>query len=164
MEAGESALVVMVPEAEVLVASFRDRHDPSAAAGMPAHITLLYPFRLPGTIDAGVRDSLRDCFADFASFSFSLVARRRFPGVLYLAPGLDEPFRSLTQAIWKRHPETPPYGGKRPNIVPHLTVAQIADPATLDRVASEFAGVCHDRLPIRCNASEVMLMEDAAGR
>lgn len=40
----ESALVVLVPEAEALVKSFRDRHDPSAAAGVPAHITLLYPF------------------------------------------------------------------------------------------------------------------------
>jgi hypothetical protein len=39
MPLNESALVV--PEAEPLVKPFRDRYDPSAAAGVPAHITLL---------------------------------------------------------------------------------------------------------------------------
>ena len=39
----ESALVVLVPEAERLVKPFCERYDPSAAAGVPAHITLLYP-------------------------------------------------------------------------------------------------------------------------
>jgi len=47
----ESALVVLVPEAEAWVHSFRDRYDPSAAAGVPAHVMLLYPFRPPHNID-----------------------------------------------------------------------------------------------------------------
>ena len=44
MLAVESALVVLVPEAEVVVKSFRDQYDPLAANGCPAHVTLLYPF------------------------------------------------------------------------------------------------------------------------
>src|SRR3954470_1036237 len=40
----EAALVVMPPGAEPVVKSFRDRFDPVAALGMPAHITVLYPF------------------------------------------------------------------------------------------------------------------------
>ena len=43
----ESALVILVPEAEPVVGRLRQRYDPSAAVGMPAHITLNYPF-LPG--------------------------------------------------------------------------------------------------------------------
>ena len=43
----ESALVVLVPEAEAVVGRLRHRYDPSAAVGIPAHITLNYPF-LPG--------------------------------------------------------------------------------------------------------------------
>ena len=43
----ESALVVLVPEAEAIVGRWRQRYDPSAAVGMPAHNTLNYPF-LPG--------------------------------------------------------------------------------------------------------------------
>ena len=164
MDTSESALVVLVPQAEALVGPFRDLYDPSAMAGVPAHITLLYPFRPPEEIDEGVRESLRACFESFASFSFSLSASRRFPGVLYLAPDSDEPFRQLTSALWRRYPETPPYGGKWPNIVPHLTVAQVADPAALDRVASEFAHASHRRLPITGRTTGVALMDNRSGR
>ena len=54
----ESALVVLVPEAEALVKPFRDRYDPSAAVGVPAHITLLYPFKPPDEVDGAVLDKL----------------------------------------------------------------------------------------------------------
>src|SRR5687767_4670951 len=98
----ESALVVLVPEAEPMVAAFRDQHDPAAAAGVPAHITLLYPFKPPNEIDARACTVLRECFAHCTPFDFSLGAVRRFPAeaVLYLAPEPDEPFRQLTLAIW----------------------------------------------------------------
>ena len=43
----ESALVVLVPEADPLVGPFRSFFDPSAALGVPAHVTLLYPFVEP---------------------------------------------------------------------------------------------------------------------
>jgi 2'-5' RNA ligase len=164
MDTSESALVVLVPQAEALVGPFRDRYDPSAAAGVPAHITLLYPFKSPDDINATLGQTLRECFGSFAAFQYSLLAPRRFPGVLYLAPDLDEPFRQLTSAVWKRSPETPPYGGKWPNIVPHLTVAQVADPAQLDRIASDFSHACHGRLPIRATAKDVTLMEKRSER
>ena len=51
MSSGESALVVLIPEAEALAGPFRDKYEPSAAAGVPAHITLLYPFKAPDDID-----------------------------------------------------------------------------------------------------------------
>ena len=51
MSSSESALVVLVPEAEAIAKPFRDQYDPSAAAGVPAHITLLYPFKAPDEID-----------------------------------------------------------------------------------------------------------------
>ena len=83
---------------------FRDRYDPSAAAGVPAHITLLYPFKSPDEVDQAVIDDLRHCFRRFASFRFALAPIRRFPdAVLYLAPAPDEPFRQLTLAIWDRY-------------------------------------------------------------
>jgi 2'-5' RNA ligase len=74
----ESALVLLVPEAEALVKPFRDPHDPSAARGMPAHITLLFPFRPPEAIDASVLQGLGACFASFAPFPYDLAEVRRF--------------------------------------------------------------------------------------
>ena len=40
----QTALIITVPEAEQLVGEYRDRYDPSAMFGVPAHLSLLYPF------------------------------------------------------------------------------------------------------------------------
>jgi hypothetical protein len=159
----ESALVFLVPEAEALVGPFRDRHDPAAAAGMPAHITLLYPFRPP---DATVLDGLRQCFAPFAPFPFVLVETRRFEApdaVLYLAPEPAEAFRALTSAIWQRWPERPPYGGRHADVIPHLCVAQVADLQQLDAIALRFEPKAAAVLPIRAMATRVVLMDTRSG-
>jgi 2'-5' RNA ligase len=165
MSSGESALVVLVPEAEALARPFRDKYEPSAAAGVPAHITLLYPFKAPDEIDDIIVGKLRDCFARFQPIQFALGRTHRFPvEVLYLAPEPDEPFRQLTLAIWKLFPEAPPYRGNWPDIVPHLSLARIADEQRLDAIADAFAEASRGRLPIRATASEVALMDNRSGR
>lgn len=162
----ETALVILVPEAEALVKPFRDLYDPSAAAGVPAHVTLLYPFKPPAELADSVIEGLRQCFAGVPGFDFSLTSLRRFPGTLYLAPEPAEPFRQLTQAIWKRHPETPPYGGRHSDSVPHLSLADRLDAASLDLIEREFAEIARGRLPIRSRASTVAfwIISLAAGR
>ena len=164
MPAGESALVVLVPEAEALVSCFRDRHDPGAAFGMPAHITILYPFVPAQNMRESHREDLRTCCARFAPFQFSLAQTARFPGVLYLAPKPDQPFRELTTAIWERFPDFPPYGGRFHDLTPHLTLAQVEDEQTLDAVTQEFAEALHGKLPIHATASQIALMDDRSGR
>lgn len=165
MIALESALVVLVPEAEGLVKPFRDRHDPSAAAGVPAHITLLYPFKPPATIDGRDMATLRELFARFAPLRFELTRVRRFPAeTLYLEPMPDDPFRQMTLAIWKEFPETPPYGGRHPDIVPHLSVARMADERQLDRVAEAFSLAARNTLPIQTWVDSVALLDTASGR
>ena len=61
----ELSLMIVVPEAERLVKPFREKYDPSAAVGVPAHITLLYPFKPPAEINETVLDNLNQCFAHF---------------------------------------------------------------------------------------------------
>jgi 2'-5' RNA ligase len=160
----ESALVVLVPEAERVVEPFRDFHDPSAALGMPAHITLLYPFIPPDKITPEAIDALTQCFLRFSPFSFTLKEARRFSGVLYLAPDPGDTFRKLTQAIWKMSPATPPYRGRHADIVPHLSVAQLDDEKELDAVAGAFGRAARPSLPIRAEASTVALMDNRTGR
>jgi 2'-5' RNA ligase len=165
MSLDETALVVLVPEAEAVTKPFRERYDPSAAAGVPAHITLLYPFKAPDEIDDITLGKLRDCFARSDPIRFSLSAIRRFPAeVLYLALEPDEPFRQLTLSIWNLFPETPPYGGKWPEIIPHLSVALVSDEAQLTAIAGDFAAASQGKLPIHAIASEVALMEKRSGR
>lgn len=50
----ESCLLVPVPEAELAVGRLRRRLDQSAAWGVPAHVTILYPFVLPGEMTSTV--------------------------------------------------------------------------------------------------------------
>ena len=165
MSSDESALVVLVPEAEAVVKPFRDRYDPAAAAGVPAHITLLYPFKAPDEVDDVTLGKLRDRFARCEPIHFSLGTLQRFPAeVLYLAPKPDEPFRQLTLSIWNLFPETPPYRGKWPDIVPHLSVAWVTDEAQLTAIADDFAKAAQGKLPIHAIASKVALMEKRSGR
>ncbi len=161
----ESALVVLVPEAEPLVGPYRERFDSSAAAGLGAHITLLYPFVEPGKIGESTLDALTECFAGFAPIAFRLTAIRRFPAeTLYLAPDPDEPFRKLTLAIWQRFPEWPPYGGAYPDIVPHLSVGRFSDAVEMDRVAGELAAALNTASTVRAYASTAVLIENTNGR
>jgi 2'-5' RNA ligase len=161
----ESALIVPVPAAETLVGPFRDRYDPGAALGVPAHITILYPFKLPGAIDETVERELRRLFGSFGAFHFTLTAVRRFGDEgLYLAPEPAEPFRQLTLAAQAYSPETPPYGGQFSDIVPHLTVARRQAEKRLDAIACEFEAAAAGDLPIRTWASAVVLMDTVSGR
>src|SRR5712691_4384134 len=164
MSSSESALVVLVPEAEAVVKPFRDQYDASAAAGMPAHITLLYPFKTPDEVDQMTLDRLPGCFACFKPFRFTLGTVQRFSNeVLYLAPEPDESCRQLTLSIWNLFPETPPYGGKWPDIIPHLSVAQLANEQQRAAIAADFAMASQRKLPIRAIASKVALMDTRSG-
>jgi 2'-5' RNA ligase len=161
----ESTLVILVPEAEGLVRSFRDRYDPAAKARMPAHITLLYPFKPPDEIDGLVLGTLRDCFSRFQPFKFSLMTINQFPGeTLFLVPEPEDPFRELTLGIWGCYPETPPYRGRYSTVIPHLTVADRMSEQGLGEVAREFAQAAQGRLPIQGRAAEVTLMDSRSGR
>jgi 2'-5' RNA ligase len=131
---------------------------------MPAHITLLYPFQPPHEISEVVFDTLSRCFTRFEAFEFSLSSIRRFrPEVLYLAPEPDASFRQLTLAVWDCFPETPPYGGRYSTIVPHLTVALLADEQRLEQITVEFSLVSQGQVQICATASEVALMDTLAG-
>jgi hypothetical protein len=50
--AAESAVLVPVPEAERVVSGHRARFDRAATWGVPAHVTVLYPFVVPSAIAA----------------------------------------------------------------------------------------------------------------
>jgi 2'-5' RNA ligase len=161
----ESTLAILVPEVEGLVHSFRERYDPSAKAGMPAHITLIYPFKSPDEIDGVVLDTLRHCFLRFRPFKFCLRTIDQFAGeTLYLAPEPEDPFRELTFGILRCYPETPPYRGRYSTVIPHLTVADHLGEQRFGGVAREFEIASQGYLPIQAEAAEVALMDTRSGR
>ena len=161
---GETALVVAVPEAEALVRPVRARHDPSAADGMPAHVTVLYPFMDTTVIDQQTGDLLQALFAAHPPFGCRLTHIGSFTDTaVYLAPEPAAPFVALTEAVAARFPDYPPYRGIHASIVPHLTVA-LASGATLNHVADAFARRARAALPIAVPVDAVTLFERQAGR
>jgi 2'-5' RNA ligase len=159
----ESALIVAVPEAEALVSRFRDKYDPSAAVGVPAHVTLLYPFLRPDAIDAGVVAALAKIFASARPCDVVFERCGRFePKTLWLAPEPAAPFLDLTRRLVARWPQCPPYLGTiaLEDVVPHLTVADSITGDLLDRIEMAVAG----GLPVRTRLAEATLIVSETGR
>ena len=73
-----TALIVPVPEGDPLVAEHRAAHDPSAALGVPAHITVLFPWIEVSDLAETARASLRSIVGDLAAFEFDLVTLPSF--------------------------------------------------------------------------------------
>ena len=152
-EKGQSAVVVPVPAVEPVVSTWRARFDRSAAHGMPAHITALYPFAPEEDLTADVVAQLREVCAAVPVLDVEFRRTARFPDVLYLDPEPASGLRELTAAIAERWPQAPPYGGMFDEVVPHLTVAQSAGDDVLDDIEAD---VVH-RLPVRTRLAEACL-------
>lgn len=119
----ESAVVVAVQAAEPVVGDHRRHLDASAAKGVPAHVTVLYPFVPPALLDAEVRQRLAAAVGTVAAFDCDLVRCAWFgDDVLWLAPEPDQGFRDLTAAVTAAFPHQRPYGGAYDEVTPHLTV------------------------------------------
>ncbi len=144
-----TALVIAVPEAEPLIGPARSRYDLADKTGIPAHITILFPF---GDRDEG----LGELFARFPPFDFALTSVRRWPTFVWLAPEPSEPFVALTNAVAARYPEHPPYGGEHDDVIPHLTVGHsVQAPPELDAELQR-------GLPIAARATHVVQLEEFA--
>ena len=118
-----SAVVVTVRLPDGLE-RLRRRHYPAAAAGLSAHLTLLFPFVPSAELTSSARGALAEIARAVPPFETRFADVGRFPDVVYLVPEPSAPFIELTSAIAARFPEYPPYGGAHLDIVPHLTVAE----------------------------------------
>ena len=156
--AAESALVVRVPEAEGAIE--RCRAAGGAVDDTGPHVTLLYPFVPPHALNAALLSSLEMVVGRCEPFVFDLVRIARFSDAVYLAPEPARPFLELTEAITRAWPRYPPYGGRFPEVIPHVTLV-----GGVDRGA-KFAAedVLGDLLPIRCRAAAVELLSREGGQ
>lgn len=151
-----SALVVAVPEAAPAVDAWRERTSAAKPSnGVPAHVTILFPFVPAHAIDGDLLADLRAIFGGFREFRFGLQEARRFPEVLYLAPEPPGPFVALTKAVVASYPAYPPYSGEFDSIVPHLTAAE-GGPELLNEAERGIRPF----LPIPAEAHEVVLLEE----
>jgi 2'-5' RNA ligase len=152
----ETAVVVLIPELELLIGEWRRRGTGDGARGMPAHVTLIYPFADTSALDCPLK-KLSRVFAAFEPFDVTVAKAGRFPGLLYLRPEPPEQFVAMTEAIVDAFPEFPPYGGEFDEIVPHVTVAQ-ADEDLLVMIEADLAA----KLPVSARVERAWVVENAA--
>lgn len=160
MQPTQTALIVPVPQAEPAVSRWRAVLDRAASCGIPAHVTVLYPFLAPHELDDGALKAVGDVVASIPPFTVGFTDVRWFGDtVVWLAPTPDDSFRALTTAVWQRFPQAPPYEGIHTDVVPHLTIGHDAPKQALIEAADAVAGF----LPIRATVNTVRLIAGTPG-
>jgi 2'-5' RNA ligase len=153
----KTAVIVPVPAAEAVVSEHRRLLDRAASWGVPAHVTVLYPFLRPEAVDDSALAALSVAVATVDVFDCSFATTAWFGSeVLWLAPDPSQPLRQLTLAVWDAFPDHPPYGGVYDDIEPHLTVAEqaLAQQGTLESVEH----VLRSGLPFRQRVDHALLI------
>lgn len=158
----ETALVVMVPEAEPYVGALRQRYDPAAAVGVPAHVTVLIPFVPFEQLSDDVLRRVELVSMSTKPFDFRFRSSARFTDCLYLCPEPAQPFVNLTTRVVAEFPGYLPYGGRFDTIVPHLTVAQGDEHDLIE--AERLLTSAHALLDVRFKCDALVLLENSSCR
>jgi 2'-5' RNA ligase len=140
----EAALIVACPSADAAVGDQRQHLDRAAQVGVPAHLTVVYPFKA----DLSNEDhrKLTELFLSFRAFTVSGERTGWFDdAVVFVEPVDPMPVMALTEAVQAAFPAYPIYGGAFDEVVPHLTIGHDQSPDVLR--AAERAVL--DRLPFR---------------
>jgi 2'-5' RNA ligase len=161
---GRSALVVAFRLPAALEAIRLDHVD-NARLGVPAHVTVLFPF-VP-TVSQRGEDIGRASSVVRRTPAFDVEFGKiehwepgaTPEGVVWLPPDPAAPFIALTNALAAAFPGYLPYGGIHDEVIPHLTLANVGVDAAASATEACWRG------PFRRRARDVLLLvEDEAGR
>lgn len=158
--ATHTAVIAPVPAADAVAGEYRRNLDATAAWGVPAHVTVLYPFIEPAAVDEASVGVLTALASSVPAFDCCFRRTAWFDDdVLWLKPEPDEPIRTLTTAVWQAFPQCPPYGGAHDDVIPHLTIAErrLADLHALQVAENEV----QPRLPLSTTIDRLLLIAGA---
>lgn len=119
---GGAALVITVRLPPALEA-LRLRGIVEAQHGVPAHITLLYPFAEPSTIGPAVLKTVRRIARTHECMTVRLVEPCLWPDTLYASVEPVAELRSLYEDLAAAFPAFPLYGGAF-SFTPHVSIAE----------------------------------------
>lgn len=153
----QTAVLALIPQADPAVAAHRARLQGAARWGVPAHVTVLYPFVAPDDLDDHVLARLAGAVATVPAFDITFARTAWFDDqVLWLAPDPAQPFHDLTAAVAAAFPDHPPYAGAFADPTPHLTIGESAlgGLAALQRTEHELMAA----LPLHARVERVHLL------
>lgn len=162
MRKPQSAVIVRFP-LRASLERIRRTFVPVARLGVPAHLTILYPFLSPELLEEAVRTRLAAVAACTRAFAVEFTAVETFPDAVYLPPSPVDPFNQLTAGLMEAFPGLTPYGDPSlspDDLIPHLTIA-MRDRAPGQAVQT----IATSLLPIRGTVrSLTVIVEGAGGR
>ncbi|MEU8609403.1 2'-5' RNA ligase family protein [Actinoplanes sp. NPDC048791] len=158
MEPTHTALIIEIPAAEPAVNAHRTALDRAASWGVPAHITLVFPFLPPDKINDDTLTAIHQIAAAETPFDVTLDSIGWFGDtVVWLAPNPAQPFIALTAALAARFPQAQPYGGAFDETIPHLTIGHDHPRPTLEAAATAVTR----HLPITTTVTSIRLIAGA---
>ncbi|MFD1575517.1 2'-5' RNA ligase family protein [Agromyces cerinus subsp. nitratus] len=151
----ESAIVVEISEFDEVLDDHRKALDPSREWGMPAHLTMLYPFVRPADVNHTTLSRLEAVATKVSPFDavfddFGWFADQ----VVWLAPSQPEKFEHLIRQVVDAFPECSPYGGAHDDVIPHVTIGDGGDVELMRAAASAI----RPRLPLTTRVASLSLM------
>jgi hypothetical protein len=158
-DSGDEATAILInfPEVDAVVGPWRASMDPSASWGIPAHVTVMYPFIPAASITDGVVTRLRRIFRRYDPFDSTFDRCEWFADeLLWLRPSHAEVFQRMTADVEEEFPTVRLYGGAFDEVIPHLTVgdARVATRPELAAAESAVAGA----LPVSEIADHALVM------
>jgi 2'-5' RNA ligase len=163
-----SALAILLPECEAILAPYRKRYTEDGAMGLPGHITVLYPFCGCEAWNGEIARRLAAAVSAVEPFAFALSRLARFTdhGVLYLEPSPCDGILGLIRSVAEAFPNYPPYGGSVPldGIRPHATIAVSPPADDLAAIEKEFLESALPLLPPRVAVKDLWLFHKSNGR
>ena len=150
-----TALVLLAPRVEEALRELRVRYFRNLPRRMPAHVTLLFPFRSP------VDDQTLATIGEVGGGLRAIDATFREPGrfrsdVVWLRPEPAGEFERASDAVLAAFADCAPYGGAHAGRTLHLTVASRLRGGEADQLLDEVGDV----LPLTDRIDRLSLMTE----
>ena len=119
----QSALIVPI-ELPAPLAAVRARFGATTSPGLPAHVTILFPFIPVDNLNPSVGAAVTELAAAREPFRARFDQVQRQDAMVWLLPAQQEPFLELTAAVVARWSAYQPYRGAFESLIAHLTLVE----------------------------------------
>lgn len=124
-----TALLLPVPAADRLLTKIAGRYPTTVRPGLPAHLTVLYPFVPAESLDGATVHTCAGIAERTTPIDVRFTHCRVRGDMAYLGPEPAAPVDALLRAVRTRWPRLRPYEGRFADAPPHVTLALDGQPS-----------------------------------
>lgn len=151
---GQTGVVIPVPAADALLASVATQFPGVVREGVPAHLSVQYPFLAADELDQRVTETLSELFAPQRPIRVTFAECGRRGGFVYVRPDSTEELTQLSGALRQRWPQVLRCADSDDDVGPHVTIAMHASEDVARTVEQQVIAA----LPISAELGEAWLV------